>query len=84
MPGAFGPLAGLLAAGGTILLAPQVWPFVERPVAEAIFELYGQEYATWVFWVAKLGFWPLTFFSLRLGILGAFMWLSLVAARRLM
>jgi hypothetical protein len=84
VPAAFRPFAGLVAAGATILLVPQVWPVIEPPVREAIFDLYGHEYAAWLFLAAEIGFWPLIFFALRLGIMGALMWLYLTAARRLM
>lgn len=82
--GAFGPLASILSAGLTILLAPQAWPWIERPVIDAIFDLYDRDVAGLLYWTAQIGFWPLVFFSLRVGIMGAFLWLSLNAARRLM
>ncbi len=84
LPGILGPLAGWLALGGTIIFAPHIWPHIEHSVTQTLFELYRHEIAVWLVWSAKLGVYPLSFFALRVGIMGAFMWLSLIAARRLM
>lgn len=76
--------ATILAIGATVFLVPAIWKFIAADCYALLRSLYGSGgLAELLFWMIKLGAYPLAFYAIRMSLVTTFMSFAFAAAMRL-
>ena len=83
LPSALSGIASIVAFIGMIYAAPLIWPVIDGKIWSSLTGLYGRDLSVLLYWGAKLGLYPLSFFALRAALSAVFMAAMLFAFKRL-